>query len=137
MEPIVDINCQFFESDSDAAAVLKSMAESNEFRAFVVSAIDLKLQFSPPFPLMSKFATSNEQMAQLVDKVASKKLIPFCFIDPTDEDAVKTLNYWVTKRGMKGVKMYPPRGWYVDDPRALRVFSGAQDLDVPVFLHMG
>jgi predicted TIM-barrel fold metal-dependent hydrolase len=137
MNPIIDINCQYFKSHADATSVFKQMAEGTDFKAFVVSGMDLKLDYFPDFPFMSTFATSNEQMFQLAQTIASEKLIPFCYIDPTDGDAVKNTEHWICKRGMKGVKMYPPRGWYVDDPRALIVFKAAHDLQVPVFLHMG
>ena len=86
---------------------------------------------------MSQFCTTNEQLADLMAKVSSPKLVPWCFIDPLEADAPKQCEYWLTKGGMKGVKMYPPMGWYPNDPRAMAVFDVIAAHDVPVLLHMG
>jgi predicted TIM-barrel fold metal-dependent hydrolase len=86
---------------------------------------------------MSQYATTNEQLADLIARIDSPKLVPWCFIDPLDKDAPKQAEYWLTQGRMKGVKMYPPMGWYPDDPRAIEVFKVIARLDVPVLLHMG
>ena len=33
--------------------------------------------------------------------------------------------------------MYPPMGWYPNDPRVMPVYQLAQEMDIPVLLHMG
>jgi len=38
---------------------------------------------------------------------------------------------------MRGVKLYPPIGWYPDEPRVLPTFQAAEALGVPVLIHMG
>ncbi|HYF49749.1 MAG TPA: amidohydrolase family protein [Planctomycetota bacterium] len=138
MAPFIDINCHLFTAQGDRTKIFRQLVAAPDVRAIVVSGADLKLDHSPAFPYMSScFRTTNEEVLRLVERVKSSRLIPFCFIDPTEETAVRDLEAFVTRRGMKGVKMYPPRGWHVDDPRAMRVFEAAQAVNVPVFLHMG
>jgi predicted TIM-barrel fold metal-dependent hydrolase len=132
----IDINSHYFSCDEQSLANFRTLLANDAVHRVVISSTNLKLDHSPDFPFMSRFATTNEQLFDLVQTLASPKLIPWCFIDPTEADAPRQLEAWA-KRGMQGVKMYPPRGWFVDDPRALRVFKAAEEMRLPVFLHMG
>ena len=137
MLPFVDLHCHYVVGQPDAEENFRRLAASELVHRVAVCALDLKLTHSDAFPYMDGFATTNEQLAALMGKIASPKLVPFCHIDPLEKDAGQQAKYWLAERGMKGVKMYPPSGWYPDDERAMPVYEAAAALDLPVLLHMG
>jgi predicted TIM-barrel fold metal-dependent hydrolase len=136
MRKFIDINSHFFSSEAHSTEHYRRLLSNESLQRQVICSIDLKLDASPDFPFMSCFSTSNERLWEEVQALDSVKIVPWCYIDPREADAVSQLHAWVG-RGMRGVKMYPPRGFDVDDPRALRVYKAACELNIPVFLHMG
>ncbi len=95
------------------------------------------IEYSPEFPFMTGYDCTNEELAQMIEEVASPKLVPWCWIDPLLPDPVKQAEYWVRERGMRGIKMYPPMGWYPNDARVIPVYQFAEEMNIPVLLHMG
>lgn len=137
MIPIFDINAQYYAAQGDALENYRRLLDDPEMIGLVVSGMDLRLPPSSDFPFMSCFATTNEQFLEFAARLNSPKLVPFCFIDPRQPDAATRLTRYVQRHGFRGVKMYPPQGWYPDEPRVLDAFRTAEALRVPVFLHMG
>lgn len=137
MLPIVDIHCHYVSSDPAAQDNFRRLVDSPDLFRVVVCALDLKLEYSDAFPFMSTWATTNEELLNLVRALDSEKIVPFCHIDPRESDAAKQAEYWIKEQGMRGIKMYPPSGWYPDEPRVLPTFQMAEQFDVPVLLHMG
>ena len=137
MLPIVDVHAHYVSSDPKSEENFRRLVDSPELHRVVACALDLKLTHSDDFPFMDMFSTTNEELAAFVGKLDSPKIVPFCHIDPRETDAAKQTEYWVRERGMRGVKMYPPSGWYPDEPRVLPTFQAAESLGVPVLLHMG
>ena len=137
MRKIVDLHCHYVASAPDAIAHFRRLVAQPELVRVAVNVVQFKLEYSPEFPFMSTFDTGNEELAQLVEAVDSPKLIPWCFVDPLEPEPEKQAEYWVRQRGMRGIKMYPAMGWYPNDPRALPVYQFAQEMDIPVLLHMG
>ncbi|MBI3115969.1 MAG: amidohydrolase [Thaumarchaeota archaeon] len=79
----------------------------------------------------------NEYVSEYASK-HPEKVIPFCCVDPNDEDAPMELKRCVKAMGMKGLKLGPIYQHF--DPtseRAGRVFEVAQDLEIPVLIHQG
>jgi predicted TIM-barrel fold metal-dependent hydrolase len=137
MTPHIDINSHIFRCNTDNVERYRRLAADPAVARIVVSGVDLKLPPSADFPYMAQvFSTSNADVLAVVEAVASPKLVPWCYIDPREPDAVTTLESWL-RRGMRGVKMYPPIGFNPDDPRAMAVYAAAQAHGLPVFLHMG
>jgi predicted TIM-barrel fold metal-dependent hydrolase len=136
MRKFIDINSHYFSCDEKSLANFRTLLAGDALHRIVISSTNLRLEHSADYPFMSRFATSNEKLFEFVRQLDSPKLIPWCYIDPSDADAAAQLERWA-RQGMRGVKMYPPRGFFVDDPRALRVFKAAEALNLPVFLHMG
>jgi predicted TIM-barrel fold metal-dependent hydrolase len=137
MLPLVDLHCHYCVGRKDAIDNFRRLTDSEEIYRIAVCALDTKVEYDPQFPCLSQFRTTNEQLAEMIAKIASPKLVPWCFIDPLEPDAPAKAEYWLTTGGMKGVKMYPPMGWYPNDPRAIEVFKVIAAHDVPVLLHMG
>ncbi|MBN1673438.1 MAG: amidohydrolase family protein [Kiritimatiellae bacterium] len=115
---------------------------------FVVAALDLKLHVGKtaeqaaanPNPYARHFydfeADSNENVAALRDGTGGK-VLPFAYADPRESDALEKVRYWVRERDFKGVKLYPPIGFYPDDAAYLAFFRGVEALGVPILVHCG
>ena len=138
MLPFVDIHGHYCPRITpDSAEQFRRLVDSPEIHRVVVCALDLRLRPDPGFTWMSTFGCSNEQLEAVLREVNSPKLLPFCYVDPRQEDAPAQLRHWITERGMRGLKLYPPEGWYPSDPRCIAVCAVAQELDIPVLMHMG
>jgi len=137
MLPIVDLHCHYIASQGEAMETFRRLVDSPEVAKVVVCALELELDYSPAYPFMTTFRTTNEQLAALVAALDSPKVVPFCYVDPRRPDAAAQVEAWVGRRGMRGVKLYPPVGWYPDEPRVLPTFQAAEALGVPVLIHMG
>jgi len=135
--PIVDVHAHYIASDPNGREHFRRLVDSPDLAKVAVCALDLKLDHSADFPYMTTFSTTNEQLAALVEALDSPKVVPFCYVDPREADAPRQAEHWVRERGMCGVKLYPPLGWYPDEPRVLPTFQAAEALGVPVLIHMG
>ncbi len=65
MQPVVDVHCHYIASDPEAPEAFRRLVASQELDRVVVCAPDLKLDFSPAFPYMTTFSTTNEQLAAI------------------------------------------------------------------------
>jgi hypothetical protein len=137
MLPIVDVHAHYHAHLPESFDNFRRLVDSPELHRVVVCALNLKLAPSEKFHFMHNFATTNEQLAAFVEKLASPKIVPFAHIEPRDADAPKQVEYWIRERGMRGIKLYPPMGWYPNEPRVLPTFQAADALGVPVLMHMG
>lgn len=136
MTRIFDINGQYFIGQSDSREAYRRFLDQPEVAGLVLSGIDLQLSYCADFAFMSEFCTSNEQTRDFVAKLDDVRVVPFFFLDPRRADAAHQVEQAV-RDGFRGIKMYPPQGWFVDEPRVLDAFRAAQEQDIPVFLHMG
>jgi L-fuconolactonase len=58
-----------------------------------------------------------------------------CIVDPLVPDAPEQLTYWVTQRGMRGLRIFTrtePESTWLDDPVTFPLWGRAQSLRVPV-----
>jgi len=56
-------------------------------------------------------------------------------IDPRRAEAVDLLEEAVKEHGLKGLKLYPPSGYFPSDPVCEPLLSKCVELDVPVVIH--
>jgi predicted TIM-barrel fold metal-dependent hydrolase len=61
----------------------------------------------------------------------------FCSVDPRRHGAAKLVRKAITEWGAVGVKIYPPCGYYANDPMVYPIYQTASDLGVPVLIHTG
>lgn len=137
MKSLVDLHCHLRASRGDSVEAFRRLVESPRVHRVAVCALDLKLTPSERYPIVPSCESTNAQVAELIEAVSSPKLVPWLFVDPREPDAARQVEHWAGEYGMRGVKMYPPAGWYPDEPRVLPAFQAAAELGLPVLLHMG
>ncbi|HUW58236.1 MAG TPA: hypothetical protein VMZ92_16485, partial [Planctomycetota bacterium] len=89
MLPIVDIHGHYTASRPDSETDFRRLVDSPEVCRIVVCALALELEETAPGSFMD--GSTNEQLAALIAKIDSPKLVPFCYIDPREDDAPKQL----------------------------------------------
>jgi L-fuconolactonase len=65
----------------------------------------------------------------------SGRFVSVAIVDPIRDDAAGWLNYWVTERGMRGVRLFvmtDPEGYWLDDPRTFPLWETAESLRIPI-----
>ncbi len=135
----------------DGISAIKSEVLSGEIDYYVVAALDLHLHDGKTSEEIrdirekgNKFSANfygfqddtNENVARLKEEIGVK-IIPFAYIDPRKENALQEAEYWVREREFMGLKLYPPIGFYPDEPNLLTFFEGVESLKVPILFHMG
>lgn len=79
----------------------------------------------------------QELIAQFV-REHSDRFIGWCSVDPNDADCVEQLEYYVTRLGLRGLKVSPIyQNWDPQDPKHLPLFKKAESLGIPVNIHQG
>ncbi len=80
----------------------------------------------------------NEAIADLVGKHPDR-LSGFASVDPLKgEEAAADLEFAVRELGLKGLKLHPPtQHFYPDDPKVEPTWAKAEELGIPVLLHVG
>jgi predicted TIM-barrel fold metal-dependent hydrolase len=87
-------------------------------------------------PITSGIA-ANEDVAQFC--AHSPRLIPFASIDPNaSQKPVDELEELVRNQGFKGLKLYPTyQHFYPNEVKIYPLYAKAQELDIPVLMHIG
>jgi L-fuconolactonase len=57
-----------------------------------------------------------------------------CIVDPLAKDAPEQLSYWVTQRGVRGLRLFDMAGRtsWLDDPRSFALWERARSLQIPL-----
>ena len=100
------------------------------------AGIDYAVILAELAPITSGIA-ANDDVAQFCS--CSPRLIPFASIDPNvSERPVDELEELVLNQGFKGLKLYPTyQHFYPNESKIYPLYAKAQDLDIPVLLHIG
>jgi len=98
--------------------------------------VDFTVVLAELAPITTGIA-DNESVARFCS--ASPRLIPFVSINPyTSTRPSEELGRWVTDHGFRGLKLYPTyQQFYPNDSRIYPLYAKAQDLGIPVMLHLG
>lgn len=100
------------------------------------AGIDYAVILAELAPITSGIA-ANEDVAKFCSH--SQRLIPFASIDPnTSERPVEELEELVRHQGFRGLKLYPTyQHFYPNETKIYPLYAKAQELDIPVLLHIG
>ncbi|MEM2740254.1 MAG: amidohydrolase family protein [Candidatus Bathyarchaeia archaeon] len=93
------------------------------------------MEFSYPDVTVEKQREVVEFVANL-QREAPDRIIGFVWLEPRLKDAVQILEWAVTSKEVKGVKMIPDH-WYPYDGFMYPVYEKAEKLDVPILFHSG
>lgn len=90
-----------------------------------------------PVPLWEdRIRTPRERIDNLLKYVdGCETLVPFYFLDPTDEDAAEQVDMAVAA-GMRGFKIICTH-FFPDDPRAVPIYHRIAKADKPILFHSG
>ena len=118
--------------DPDGTRLLASMDEAGVDRA-VIMPMDFGLALGDD--TMTSIREKNEGLAAIASR--HPRLVSFVGVDPRRPEAEEIIEVAVTQWGARGLKLYPPTGWYPDDPAHYRIYELAGSLGVPVAFHTG
>ncbi len=114
--------------------LIKDMDEAGIDKSILL-AVDYGLA-----PGLSKPKVSIEEYNKWVADAANQypdRLIAFVGVDPRRKNAVEILEKAVQEWGMKGLKLYPPCGFYPNERVVTPLWEKANDLEIPVMVHSG
>lgn len=82
-----------------------------------------------------KFFWGNDAILEFY-KYFGDKIIPFAYVDPRKQDSARLVENLVNE-GFRGVKLYPPVGFYPDNRKFLPFFKKVEELGIPILCHTG
>ena len=104
----------------------------------VLVAFDLKITTDTQYRTLPNLLCTNEHLLSVWEETGrDERILPFVYVDPREENAAETLVYWIQEQGFKGVKLYPPIGFYPDDERLNPFYETANELAIPMLFHAG
>lgn len=117
--------------DPDGSRMIADMDEAG-----VDVVVNLVIDWGPDYPSPN---TPQESVAQAVAcaKRYPDRIIAFAGIDPRREGAAEQLEKWIVEDGVRGLKLYPPCGWWPKDEAAMALYEVCQRHDLPILFHTG
>jgi predicted TIM-barrel fold metal-dependent hydrolase len=100
----------------------------------VLSALDWELGIGQPAPV------GIRPMHEAIAGVARRhegRFVAFAGIDPQRDDAVELFEWAVNDLGMRGLKLYPPTGFYPYDRIVYPLYERCEAWGLPVLCHTG
>ncbi len=97
----------------------------------IVLPMDMAFMKAGPVPVdLDKQHEELSKLAQL-----NPAVIPFIGVDARRNNLLKMVQKWHKQHGFKGIKLYPPMGYYPNDIRLEPVYEYAQANNLPVMSH--
>jgi predicted TIM-barrel fold metal-dependent hydrolase len=100
----------------------------------VLLPLDWELGFRDPAPL------SIKRIHEITAGVSARhegRFVTFAGLDPQRPNAVELFDWAVKELGMKGLKLYPPTGFYPYDKRVYPLYERCEAWGLPVLCHTG
>lgn len=110
--------------DMDAAGIDKSVVFAMDFGPY--SGVDDSIS------LERRYAKFHEAV-----KRHPERLVLFGGIDPRRPDAVAFIERAVEEHEIRGIKLWPPAGFYPNAPYCYRLYEACARLKLPVVVHTG
>lgn len=104
-------------------------------RSTPTTGVTRHLGFSYPEVTSEKQREAVEFISRL-QKEAPDRIIGFIWLEPRLKDAVQILEWAITSKELKGVKMIPDH-WYPYDEFMYPIYGKIEELEVPVLFHSG
>ena len=117
--------------DSPVDNLRAAMRKSGVERA-VILPIDSGLNQEMPLSLKEKTDWHANEVRE------DDSLITFVGLDPRrGEEGLVELERAVKEKGCRGLKLYPPNGFYPDDEKFYDYYRLCVDLNIPIVIHQG
>jgi predicted TIM-barrel fold metal-dependent hydrolase len=116
----------------------KLIKEMNE--AGVDKSVVFGVDFGKGAVLGLRLATDADEWNKYVLDAVNKypdRLVGFIAVDPRRKNALEIIDRGLKEWGMKGIKIYPPTGFYPTDEICTPLYKKALDYGVPVLSHTG
>jgi len=129
--------------DSEKHPTLYQASPENLIKDMDEAGIDKSVLLTVDYglaPGLSKPKFSIEEYNKWVADAADQypdRLIAFVGADPRRKNAVEIFEKAVQEWGMKGLKLYPPCGFYPNEKIVTPLWEKANELEIPVMVHSG
>lgn len=120
-------------ADPDGSNLIAQMDTAGIDRA-VILTLDWELGIGEPSRV--SIEQIHERYHAMVE-THGDRLVAFAGIDPRRGNAVELLEWAVQRLGMRGLKVYPPAGFYPYDARLYPLYERCQAWGLPVVIHTG
>ena len=105
-----------------------------ESTKFVILPMDM--EYADMGYVKNSLEEQHKELAELCKKPKYQgKLFPFVAVDPRRDGILEMTKNLIENEGFKGIKIYPPLGYFPQDPRLDPVYEYAQENDLPVMTH--
>ncbi len=119
---------------ADAERVLPTLSEDELLRQMDEAGIERSILFALYCPVLK---ASNEFVRDACQRHPDR-FWGYASVDPHDERAPEVLEAAITQYGLKGLKLHPPlQNIYPNDRKLWPLYQKAEDLGIPVVLHVG
>ena len=129
--------------NSEKYPTIYEASPENLIKGMDEAGIDKSILLANDFvlaPGLSKPKISIEEYNKWVADAADQypdRLIAFMGVDPRRKNAVGLLEKGIQEWGMKGLKLYPPCGFYPNEKVVTPLWEKANELEIPVMVHSG
>jgi predicted TIM-barrel fold metal-dependent hydrolase len=140
--PIIDVH-EHVETEKDLKLLLEGMDRYGIQRTCILAATKYTFTLDRKYGF-EQFKENNEALLKMKEKYPDR-VCAFVTIDPRDEGNLELLKDYVA-RGADGLKLYLGHGestgkgpfhvMPLDDPRMLPLYKYAQDIQLPVLMHI-
>ena len=131
---LLDRYVNFFETSklgSQAAILEKLMPFYPDGTRFIILAMDMAYMGAGKVP-----RPYEEQLIELTDLAKENTAaIPFMHVDPRRDGVFDLFKKYVEERGIRGVKLYPPLGYFPYDRNLYPVYEYCEKNNLPVISH--
>ncbi len=118
-------------NDADGSRTIAAMDKAG-VKAAVIMALDssIAMKEEPRIPV----AEMHRQYGELQKRYPGR-LYAFAGPDPRRPDAIEIFERAIKEHGLKGLKIYPPSGYYPTDPILRPFYERCLEWDIPVVSH--
>jgi len=124
---IIDFHFHYLKKEKFILNALKEMDRAGVEKSLLLA--------TPSIIFLGCNLGSNEDVLQVIKKYPDR-FIGCMYIDPRDKNAIDEVKKYYNE-GFKCIKMFPPVGFYPDDPKWSSVFECIDDLKIPILCHTG
>jgi predicted TIM-barrel fold metal-dependent hydrolase len=129
--------------EADAEKLIESLDRAEDALGTSYRICVFAIDIGRLFPTDLAVSELNDWVAAQAKKDPRGRIIPFACVDPTRGEALDEVRRCLNRLDARGVKLYPPTGFYPDEERLFPFYEGVIRLQeragrpVPVLFHQG